>query len=145
MQSEANGYSIFKSIMQLLGPEKSCRMKRTLISSLLIAANLSAQPSKAIEEKFNCVESLSAAQFLTGLGVGTLTTVGGMIAGGLIAEEIFPDKPEAFLLMTGLTGGISGVAGVFGTWKLFCEGNKKTYVAFKISNNTVASQWVFNF
>ena len=57
-------------------------MNRILISSLLLAANLSAEPSKANEENFNCVESLSATQFITGLGVGTLTTVGGPSVSG---------------------------------------------------------------
>jgi hypothetical protein len=120
-------------------------VNRILISSLLLAANISAQPLKENEEGFNCVESLSATQFITGLGVGTLTFVGGTIAGGLVAENVFPDNPGAFLLMSGLTGSLSGVFGVFGTWKFFCDRNKKNYVAFRISPNAVAGQWVFNF
>jgi hypothetical protein len=121
------------------------RMNRILISSLLLAANLSAEPSKENEENFNCVESLSTTQFLTGIGVGALATVGGFIAGGLVAEELFPSSLSAFIFIPGLTGTIAGSIGIFGTWKFFCEGNKKNYMTFKISPNTVASQWVFNF
>jgi hypothetical protein len=122
-----------------------CGLKRILIMASILVADPFAQSLNANEANFNCVESLSTTQFLTGLGVGTLATVGGMIAGGLVAEAVFQDNPGAFLLMSGLTGSLSGVSGIFGTWKFFCEGNKKNHMTFKISPNTVASQWVFNF
>jgi hypothetical protein len=122
-----------------------CRMNRILILSLLLFANLSAEPSIANEENSNCIESLSAAQFLTAFGVGTLTAVGGMIAGGLVADQVFPDNFGGYIFLTGLTGSFAGGLGIIGTWMFFCDRNKKSYLAFKISPNTVASQWVFNF
>ncbi|MEO7777211.1 MAG: hypothetical protein ABIY63_06745 [Fibrobacteria bacterium] len=120
-------------------------MHRILIPSLLLDANLSAEPSISNEGRFDCLESLSTGQFLTGLGVGTLTFVGGIVAGELVAEKIFPDNLGGFILVTGLTGSFAGGFGIFGTWKLFCEGNRKNHVTFRFSPNTVASQWEFNF